>query len=222
MSSRSRKSSRRLSISQTFHTLKRSSSIIKELPQQIIQQLSQTKILTKKVWIEDLTPNPNPGTGNDNDKGLSWKLYRVVKQENNNLYLQEEKEEEGRERRGGEGEEQEQEEWNPNEVYRDDLLMINLSYVDVYSFNEDQDLVPDMVTLKYLNEPTIIYNIKQRYLSKLPYTYMGSILITANPFEWSEQFFPIDFIGKSFDPNKPHPYAIAGKHSPYSLISTPS
>ena len=219
MSSKSRKSSRRLSISQTFHTLKRSSSIVKELPQQIIQQLSQKKILTKKVWIEDLTPNPNPGNGND--KGLSWKLYSVVKQENNNLYLKEEKEErkkvEGR--RGGEGEEEEV--WNPNEVYQDDLMMINLSYLDVYSFNDDQNLVPDMVTLKYLNEPTIIYNIKQRYLSKLPYTYMGSILITANPFEWSEQFSPIDFIGKLFDPNKPHPYAIAGKHS-HSLISSSS
>jgi myosin heavy subunit len=193
MGPKQRKSSRRLSISQTFHTLKRSSSIIKDLPQQIINHLNTKKILTKKVWIE------NGGSGNSSSESSSWKLYRVIKQENNNLYLQEE----------GDGNDETNDDLN--KVDRDNVIMINLAYLDVYSFNDDQHQIPDMINLKYLNEPTIIYNIKQRYLNKLPYTYMGSILITANPFEWSETFSPIDFIGKSFDPNKPHPYAIAGE-----------
>ena len=175
---------------------------MKELPQQIINNLNLKKILTKKVWIEDTSPG-NGNSSHSGSKGTSWKLYRVIKQENNNLYLQEE----------GEGNDERKQD-DVNEVDQDDILMINLAYLDVYSFNDDQHLVPDMITLKYLNEPTIIHNIKQRYLSKLPYTYMGSILITANPFEWSEKYFPNDFLGKSFDPNKPHPYAIAGEHSP--------
>jgi hypothetical protein len=39
----------------------------------------------------------------------------------------------------------------------------------------------DMVNLSYLHEPTILYNLKQRFSRKIPYTYAGPICIAVNP-----------------------------------------
>lgn len=85
-------------------------------------------------------------------------------------------------------------------------LQVGIS--DVLPFNNDT--VSDMTSLRYLHEPGILYNLQNRLLNKFPYTYMGSILISVNPFEWLPGPDMKDFIGKSTNPDKPHPYAIAG------------
>lgn len=41
--------------------------------------------------------------------------------------------------------------------------------------------VEDMVNLNYLHEPAILYNLKQRFLRQIPYTYTGPICIAVNP-----------------------------------------
>jgi len=44
--------------------------------------------------------------------------------------------------------------------------------------------VADMTTLNYLHEPAILYNLRQRFLAALPYTYTGDICIAVNPYQW--------------------------------------
>jgi myosin heavy subunit len=122
----------------------------------------------------------------DSDRQI-WKLYHVVKQEKGDLYLR--------------------------DVTNSREMVINLAFADVHpAALMDSPLASDMITLRYLNEPTILFNLKERYLKRLPYTYMGSILITANPFEWylNSSQTAHQFIGKPCDPDNPHPYAIAG------------
>lgn len=98
------------------------------------------------------------------------------------------------------------------------LLLKNLNNNQIFSidtafkevFQHNSNVSADMITLHGLSEPSILYNLKERSLSKNPYTYMGTVLISVNPFEWYD--FPnlLEFKGKLLDPSNPHPYAIAG------------
>lgn len=42
----------------------------------------------------------------------------------------------------------------------------------------------DMVSLNYLHEPAILFNLKHRFLRQIPYTYTGTICIAVNPYSW--------------------------------------
>ncbi|OQR89449.1 myosin-like protein [Achlya hypogyna] len=48
----------------------------------------------------------------------------------------------------------------------------------------DETKVEDMITLSYLHEAAILYNVKARFLAQLPYTYTGDICIAVNPYQW--------------------------------------
>ncbi|KAL4118017.1 hypothetical protein PRIC2_010345 [Phytophthora ramorum] len=47
-----------------------------------------------------------------------------------------------------------------------------------------EDGCADMVTLNYLHEPAILFNLKHRFLRQIPYTYTGAICIAVNPYSW--------------------------------------
>jgi hypothetical protein len=75
-------------------------------------------------------------------------------------------------------------------------------------------VVPDMTALQHLHEPAILHNLHMRSNAKSPYTYMGTVLIAVNPLE-ALPMPPISkYIDSSYDPNAPHPYAIAGNMYP--------
>jgi len=42
----------------------------------------------------------------------------------------------------------------------------------------------DMVDLPFLHEAAILYNLKARHVTKLPYTRTGDIVIAVNPYQW--------------------------------------
>ena len=44
-----------------------------------------------------------------------------------------------------------------------------------------EDGCPDMVSLNYLHEPAILFNLKHRFFRRIPYTYTGAICIAVNP-----------------------------------------
>ncbi|CAN0001143.1 unnamed protein product, partial [Ectocarpus sp. 12 AP-2014] len=44
--------------------------------------------------------------------------------------------------------------------------------------------VADMCALNHLHEPAILYNLRRRFMSLLPYTYTGEICIAINPYQW--------------------------------------
>ena len=90
--------------------------------------------------------------------------------------------------------------------HHDDELEVRISEV----FPINAEVVSDMTSLRYLHEPGILSNLRHRLLNKCPYTYMGSILISVNPFEWLPGPESKEFIGKGINPENPHPYALAG------------
>ena len=45
------------------------------------------------------------------------------------------------------------------------------------------DCCEDMSNLTYLNEASVLFNLKQRYVEKLIYTYSGLFCIAVNPYK---------------------------------------
>lgn len=70
-----------------------------------------------------------------------------------------------------------------------------------------------MTNLAFLNEPGVLWNLKQRYVASNIYTYTGSILIAVNPFRSLPQLYgkPVMDTYSSGDCGSlpPHVYAIA-------------
>jgi myosin heavy subunit len=89
------------------------------------------------------------------------------------------------------------------------VLSLDTAFKEV--FPHDPNVTSDMITLRGLSEPSILYNLRERSLSKNPYTFMGTILISVNPFAWYDSPGIEQYKGRLLDPSNPHPYAIAGK-----------
>ncbi|KAM4694163.1 unconventional myosin-VI isoform 2-T3 [Discoglossus pictus] len=75
--------------------------------------------------------------------------------------------------------------------------------------------VEDNCSLMYLNEATLLHNIKVRYSKDRIYTYVANILIAVNPYFDVPKLYTSDCIkkyhGKSLGTLPPHVYAIADK-----------
>jgi myosin-5 len=44
--------------------------------------------------------------------------------------------------------------------------------------------VDDMIVLNYLHEPSILDNLRRRFMAQIPYTYTGEICVAINPYKW--------------------------------------
>lgn len=70
-----------------------------------------------------------------------------------------------------------------------------------------------MTTLSYLNEPGVLWNLKNRYTYDDIYTYTGSILIAINPFAPLPHLYGTHMMeqynGVQLGELSPHVYAIA-------------
>jgi hypothetical protein len=70
-----------------------------------------------------------------------------------------------------------------------------------------------MITLSYLNEPGVLWNLKVRYQLDDIYTYTGSILIAVNPFTAMPHLYGTHMMdqyrGVPLGDLSPHVYAIA-------------
>ncbi|OWZ16661.1 Myosin [Phytophthora megakarya] len=71
--------------------------------------------------------------------------------------------------------------------------------------------IEDMTALNYLHEAAILYNVKKRFLMKLPYTYTGDICIAVNPYQWLPELYSeqtqSQYLTKARDELPPHVYA---------------
>ncbi|KAI5186632.1 myosin heavy chain 9/10/11/14 [Nematocida homosporus] len=77
------------------------------------------------------------------------------------------------------------------------------------------DLVENMAHLSYLNEPSILHNLRQRYLAGLQYTYSGLFLVAINPYK-DLSVYTKEFIDRYSSVYKredapPHIYAVASE-----------
>nr|XP_027208300.1 myosin heavy chain, muscle-like [Penaeus vannamei] len=73
-----------------------------------------------------------------------------------------------------------------------DLMTVTLSTGEVKCFKKDlvhqvnppkYEKCEDMSDLTYLNDPSVLYNLKTRYQAKLIYTYSGLFCIAVNPYK---------------------------------------
>eukprot|EP01117_Protostelium_nocturnum_P019432 TRINITY_DN842_c0_g1_i1.p1 TRINITY_DN842_c0_g1~~TRINITY_DN842_c0_g1_i1.p1 ORF type:complete len:2518 (-),score=1170.22 TRINITY_DN842_c0_g1_i1:41-7594(-) len=75
--------------------------------------------------------------------------------------------------------------------------------------------VEDMVSLTELNEPSMLHNLRKRFSKGIIYTYVGSILVSVNPYRPNPEFYSEstmkNFHNKPLTVNSPHIYAIADK-----------
>ncbi|XP_078510888.1 myosin-1-like [Lissotriton helveticus] len=84
---------------------------------------------------------------------------------------------------------------------------------DIFAMNPPKfDKVEDMVMLTHLNEPAVLYNLKERYASWMIYTYSGLFCVTVNPYKWLPVYNPEvvnAYRGKKRQEAPPHIFSIS-------------
>ncbi|XP_069510584.1 myosin-4-like [Ambystoma mexicanum] len=84
---------------------------------------------------------------------------------------------------------------------------------EVFPMNPPKfDKVEDMVMLTHLNEPTVLYNLKERYAAWMIYTYSGLFCVTVNPYKWLPVYHPNvvnAYRGKKRQEAPPHIFSIS-------------
>ncbi|KAK4321632.1 hypothetical protein Pmani_007579 [Petrolisthes manimaculis] len=93
---------------------------------------------------------------------------------------------------------------------------ITADYDRVYPAEEDDAKdVDDNCALMYLNEATLLNNVRLRYNRDKIYTYVANILIAVNPYIDISKLYSLDTIkkyqGKSLGQMPPHVFAVADK-----------
>ncbi|CEG36782.1 myosin-like protein [Plasmopara halstedii] len=77
--------------------------------------------------------------------------------------------------------------------------------------NVGREGIEDMITLNYLHEAAILYNVKKRFLCELPYTYTGDICIAVNPYKWLPDLYAekqhLRYLNQPKEELPPHVYA---------------
>lgn len=96
------------------------------------------------------------------------------------------------------------------------LSPLQTSYDSLYPAEEDERKeVDDNCSLMYLNEATLLHNVKLRYSCDKIYTYVANILIAVNPYKDIKNLYSSSTIksyeGKSLGTMPPHVFAIADK-----------
>jgi myosin-6 len=93
---------------------------------------------------------------------------------------------------------------------------VEASYDNVFpAADEGAPDVDDNCALMYLNEATLLHNLRQRYAKRQIYTYVANILLAVNPNQDIPGMYSSEAIrrynGRSLGTLPPHVYAIADK-----------
>ncbi|KAM4662247.1 myosin-4-like [Discoglossus pictus] len=84
---------------------------------------------------------------------------------------------------------------------------------DIYPMNPPKyDKLEDMAMLTHLNEPSVLYNLKERYAAWMIYTYSGLFCVTVNPYKWLPVYNPevvAAYRGKKRMETPPHIFSIS-------------
>ncbi|KAJ2741013.1 class II myosin, partial [Coemansia sp. BCRC 34490] len=90
---------------------------------------------------------------------------------------------------------------------------VSISLTETEKVNPPKfEKVEDMADLGYLNEASVVHNLKQRYASNMIYTYSGLFLVAVNPY-YDLQIYGPEYVGayrsKKRNEMPPHIFAIA-------------
>ncbi|XP_064423644.1 myosin-4 [Latimeria chalumnae] len=84
---------------------------------------------------------------------------------------------------------------------------------DTYPMNPPKfDKIEDMAMLTHLNEPAVLFNLKERYAAWMIYTYSGLFCVTVNPYKWLPVYNPEvvgGYRGKKRQEAPPHIFSIS-------------
>ncbi|EGZ16609.1 hypothetical protein PHYSODRAFT_345966 [Phytophthora sojae] len=73
----------------------------------------------------------------------------------------------------------------------------------------------DMCELGHLHEPAIVYNVRERFFAKEPYTYTGKIVVAVNPYQWIKENYSEElrdlYTQRPWDEMPPHVYATSAE-----------
>ncbi|KAM5191613.1 myosin-7-like [Mantella aurantiaca] len=82
------------------------------------------------------------------------------------------------------------------------------------------DKMEDMAMLTFLNEPAVLYNLKERYAAWMIYTYSGLFCVTVNPYKWLPVYnaeVVAAYRGKKRTEAPPHIFSISDNAYQYML-----
>ncbi|XP_041093514.1 myosin-1-like [Polyodon spathula] len=83
----------------------------------------------------------------------------------------------------------------------------------VYPMNPPKyDKIEDMAMMTHLSEPTVLYNLKERYAAWMIYTYSGLFCVTVNPYKWLpvyDQSVVVAYRGKKRMEAPPHIFSVS-------------
>ncbi|KAL6464235.1 hypothetical protein MHYP_G00265520 [Metynnis hypsauchen] len=84
---------------------------------------------------------------------------------------------------------------------------------EVFPMNPPKfDKIEDMAMMTHLNEPCVLFNLKERYAAWMIYTYSGLFCVTVNPYKWLPVYDPIvvaGYRGKKRIEAPPHIFSIS-------------
>ncbi|KAK0138918.1 Myosin heavy chain, fast skeletal muscle [Merluccius polli] len=84
---------------------------------------------------------------------------------------------------------------------------------EIYPMNPPKyDKIEDMAMMTHLNEPTVLYNLKERYAAWMIYTYSGLFCVTVNPYKWLPVYDTVvvsGYRGKKRIEAPPHIFSIS-------------
>uniref|UniRef100_A0A8C5MGY4 Myosin-7B n=1 Tax=Leptobrachium leishanense TaxID=445787 RepID=A0A8C5MGY4_9ANUR len=98
-------------------------------------------------------------------------------------------------------------------VKSDSGSVVTVKEDDIYPRNPPKfDKIEDMALLTHLNEPSVLYNLKERYAAWMIYTYSGLFCVTVNPYKWLPVYNPEvvnAYRGKKRQEAPPHIFSIS-------------
>ncbi|XP_072501187.1 myosin-13 [Notamacropus eugenii] len=90
---------------------------------------------------------------------------------------------------------------------------VTLNSDQVFPMNPPKfDKIEDMAMMTHLNEPAVLYNLKERYSAWMIYTYSGLFCVTVNPYKWLPVYNPevvAAYRGKKRQEAPPHIFSIS-------------
>ncbi|KAK7136475.1 hypothetical protein R3I93_016715 [Phoxinus phoxinus] len=90
---------------------------------------------------------------------------------------------------------------------------ITVKDTEIFPMNPPKyDKIEDMAMMTHLNEPTVLYNLKERYAAWMIYTYSGLFCVTVNPYKWLPVYDSVvvnGYRGKKRIEAPPHIFSIS-------------
>ncbi|KAE8577318.1 hypothetical protein XENTR_v10004526 [Xenopus tropicalis] len=98
-------------------------------------------------------------------------------------------------------------------VKKEDMSTVTVKDDEVFPMNPPKyDKIEDMAMMTHLNEPSVLYNLKERYAAWMIYTYSGLFCVTVNPYKWLPVYNPEvvnAYRGKKRQEAPPHIFSIS-------------